>query len=311
MKMISIKDKEWRSLENKILKDPYNETFRANLKLHVSNLTPNDSYFLRDIFLTDYEPVSFPVLNSTEKDLFFRGPISRAGKKYILLLGAGDGFGAMVKNPFSHLIENYLNIKIVNLSKGGTSLAYWKKAFNNLLEIANSAELLFFTVTSLRSIYFPSTGYTGTQRVFRNGKETDINLEITKLMKTNVKACHKLIREINEKSFVLHQEFLTKIKVPKYLVLLPNKQNGIPNDVSKLNVQNSRGYPHFVTMEYILKLSKLFNFTIIPEKIYGVSYAIDRFSNEAVNWHNGKFVSSYYASQETHLDAFLKTIKII
>ena len=59
----------------------------------------------------------------------------------------------MVKTPFSHLLEKYLNIKIINLS-GGISIVYWLRLFNNLVDLANNAEMVFITVTSLRSIYF-------------------------------------------------------------------------------------------------------------------------------------------------------------
>ena len=99
--------------------------------------------------------------------------------------------------------------------------------------------------------------------------------------------------------------------MPKFLFLLPNKHSGIPENTAELSLKNGKGFPHYITKDYVEKLSNYFNEAIIPEKIYGYSYAIDRFSKKKTTWHNGKYASSYYAGAATHKDVFLKAKRII
>ena len=73
---------------------------------------------------------------------------------------------------------------------------------------------------------------------------------------------------------------MRKIRVPKFLFLLPNKHSGIPENTAELSLKNGKGFPHYITKDYVEKLSNYFNEAIIPEKIFGYSYAIDRFSKK-------------------------------
>ena len=238
MRIESIKDDNWLLLEERVFEDPYDKNLRSELTKHILKTALENTYFARDVSIIDYDPVSISGLQVRgDKQVFFRGPKIKEGEKYILLLGAGDGFGSMVKTPFSHLLEKYLNIKIINLSRGGTSIVYWLRLFNNLVDLANNAEMVFITVTSLRSIYFYSIGFTGLQKVFRKGKEVDINAELRNLFHSSRNQFENTIEEIAKNSLEIHKDFFEKNKVPKFLFLLPNKHSGIPENTAELSLK--------------------------------------------------------------------------
>ena len=63
-----------------------------------------------------------------------------------------------------------------------------------------------------------------------------------------------------------------------------------------------------MTNDYLEELSKLFGGIIKPELTSGFNFATDRFSNEKITWHNGKYEGNYYPSMETHEEAFFNLL---
>ena len=132
--------KNWHKIENQIIKDPNNENLREKFLHDVSNkLKPYSeiSYFIRDLFHYNYEPVYYPSINS-RKQIIFRGG-NLETKKYILSIGAADCFGVFQNEPLSHKIEKLTKLQVVNLGLEEKEL-YFIKSLSTILKKSLKAE---------------------------------------------------------------------------------------------------------------------------------------------------------------------------
>ncbi len=309
----NLKDKTWKEFERKLFEKPDDTELRKNFLSYVKN-KKYPEYFHRDLFQVDYDPLEYPEImqKSESRNMVFRGSVYKGkSKKYIVLIGAADAFGTMVQKPLSHMLENYTNTRVVNLGYGGASLFWHFKHIDNLIELINGSEMFILTVTSLRSIYFPGIGYIGMAGIKdpKTGLWINFGKEITNILKSNWTSGKKILHEITERSVDFHTMFMKEIKVPKILLLMPNKKKAIPEKLENLKLSIENGYPQFITEDYLSRLSESFDEFIFTQSKSGINVAVDRFTNLVSKWHHGKALGTYYVGQETHIDCFISLSK--
>ena len=110
-------------------------------------------YQTRDWEVVDYEMYAIPGLNYT-----LRGPRAAPGRRYASILGAGQSFGVLVRDPYAHKLARDLSMEVMNLSVGGSAPALY---LNNPAAIAaaNASALCIIQILSgrsSRSSYFES-----------------------------------------------------------------------------------------------------------------------------------------------------------
>lgn len=111
-------------------------------------------YQTRDWDVVDYEMYTIPGLNYT-----LRGPqISEGAGRYASILGAGQSFGVLVRDPYAHKLSRGLSMEVMNLSVGGSAPALY---LGNPAAIAacNASSLCIIQILSGRSshsTYFES-----------------------------------------------------------------------------------------------------------------------------------------------------------
>ena len=72
---------------------------------------------------------------------------------------------------------------------------------------------------------------------------------------------------------------MRKIRVPKFLFLLPNKHSGIPENTAELSLKNGKGFPHYITKDYVEKLSIILMKPLFQKKYLAILMR-DRFSKK-------------------------------
>lgn len=312
-----LKDSKWKMLEENLTLTPNDQELRNKFYLHCKSILQNNGYYqMRDLFLRDYNPVIFEGFDTTKilgKELISRGPTNwRQSQKFALFAGAADLFGAMVQKPIPSLVEEKLNLNVVNLSIGGASIELFANDNSNFVNIANLAEFVCLSVTSLRSVTPISLELVQRSprmhKHLQTGELLNTRKYLTTLFRQDRKEFISEIKLIMEKKLSAYRSLKQKIKAPIFLFYLPNKSSPLSQNLEKFEKINLKGFPHFITNDYLEELSRIFGGIIKPEITSGNNFAIDRFSHQKIEWHNGKFEGNYYPSAETHEDAFFQFI---
>ncbi len=302
-------------MEQSLTLEPKNKALRTKFYLHCESILQGNGYYQkRDLFLRDYNPVIYEDFDTTKilgKEMISRGPLNwRQSQKFALFAGAADLFGAMVQKPISILVEEKFDLNVVNLSIGGASIELFADDRSNFIEIANSAEFVCLGVTSLRSIApIGLDDVFGKKRLSKHlqtGELLNTRKYLVTLFRQDRKEFISKIKSIMEKKISAYKYLKKKIKVPIFLFYLPNKPFPLSQDLDSFKKINLKGFPHFVTNDYLEELSKLFGGIIKPETTSGFNFATDRFSNEKITWHNGKYEGNYYPATETHEEVFFQ-----
>ena len=289
--------KNWHKIENQIIKDPNNENLREKFLNDVSNkLKPffETSYFIRDLFHYNYEPVYYPSISS-RKQIVFRGG-NLETKKYILSIGAADCFGVFHDEPLSHKIEKLTNLQVVNLGLGGKGIIFYKEFIYNFEEIASKAELIFCHLNSLRS--HPLSGLRtlngGRIALDEDDRKINIHQELSDLQQNDFEKFKYEILNIQLETFKVYKKLFKNISVPKILLIISNKPKPTPLTIDGYNNSRPRGggFPHYLTVAYQDFLKEIFDHTIISDDCHRTTKIIDRF-NKSIRKND------YYVSQLT------------
>lgn len=111
-------------------------------------------YQTRDWDVVDYEMYTIPGMGYT-----LRGPqVSPGTSRYASIIGAGQSFGVLVRDPYAHMLARDLSMEVMNLSVGGSAPALY---LNNpaAIEACNGSSLCIIQILSGRSshsTYFES-----------------------------------------------------------------------------------------------------------------------------------------------------------
>ena len=118
--------------------------------------------------------------------------------------------------------------------------------------------------------------------------------------------------DIENRSISIYKAILSLVSCPTFFVFMPNKK-AVANNFSQITPSSQNGYPQGVTWEYLNKLRDISPNMVIPDKLHGHSYAIDRFTKLSSCWNFGSktFQQTYYASQETNDDILMKLLKLM
>ena len=314
----TLKSKLWSELEEKLYKEPNNQNVRKNLLLEMQNCLKGfyDHYVTRDFELIDYDPVFYDLPNFEYGRRVYRNSAKQYGSdKFYLLFGAADIFGATVHRPFSFGLSEFLEINSYNFGRGGLGITNIYECISGLREFTQKAEFIIIGVTSLRSVApFEQTKLINARFFIEpeTGQKISVQHYLDNLFNKDKRKFIQVMADIENRSIEIYKAILNLVYCPTFFVFMPNKR-AVANNVSEITPISQNGYPQGVTWEYLNKLRDICPNIIIPDKLHGCSYAVDRFTKLSSSWNFGKktFQQTYYASQETNDDILMKLLKLM
>lgn len=271
-------------------------------------------YQTRDWDVVDYEMYTIPGLNYT-----LRGPqVSDGASRYASIIGAGQSFGVLVRDPYAHKLSRELSMEVMNLSVGGSAPALY---LNNAaaIEACNASGLCIIQMLSGRSSY--STYFES-----RDGKNM-LRPRGSKLPYVPGDTAYEamfateppivpqiVIGEVRANWTKEMLQLMSLIKVPKVLLWISERS---PDDLSATFAtyrQAAGKFPHFVTRQMINDIRDYADDYVEVTSTRGMPNQLtNRFTGEPTRVLLGDQAKpasqdNYYPSPEMHEDAFAALI---
>lgn len=271
-------------------------------------------YQTRDWDVVDYEMYTIPGLNYT-----LRGPqVSDGASRYASIIGAGQSFGVLVRDPYAHMLSRELSMEVMNLSVGGSAPALY---LNNpaAIEACNASSLCIIQILSGRSshsTYFESRdgknmlrprgsrlpyvpGDTAYQSMFDNEPFPLPQIVIGEVRANWTKEMLQL---------------LALIKVPKVLLWMSERSpDALPETFTTFRKAAGK-FPHFVNRQMIDEIREYADDYVEVTSTRGMPNQLtNRFTGEQASILLGDQAKpasedKYYPSPEMHEDAYAALI---
>lgn len=208
-------------------------------------------YQARDWDVVDYEMFAIPGL-----DYSLRGPkVPQGTARYASIIGAGQSFGVLVRDPYAHKLARDLSMEVMNLSVGGAAPALF---LSNpaAIEACNASGLCIIQILSGRSShssYFESRD--GKNMLRPRGSSLPFVPGDTAYEAMFANEPYPLpqivIGEVRANWTKEMLQLMALIKVPKVLLWFSERSpDALPETFTKYR-QAAGKFPHFVTRQMI------------------------------------------------------------
>jgi hypothetical protein len=266
-------------------------------------------YQERDWDVVDYELYTIPGVNYT-----LRGPQVRDGAtRFATILGAGQSFGVLVRDPYAHKLSRAYSMEIMNLAVGGSAPTLYLRN-KAAIEACNRSSLCIVQILSARSSqssYFESRG--GKNMLRPRGSKLPFVPGDTAY---RAMFDHEppvippiVIGELRANWVKEMLQLLGLIKTPKILLWFSKRSPDLPESFSSFD-EAAGAFPHFVNRAMIDEIRPYADDYVEVVSSRGMpNKLINRFTGEPARITLGDKaqVSSedtYYPSPEMHEDAF-------
>ncbi len=267
-------------------------------------------YQIRDSAVVDYQLFELPEIEYT-----LRGPLPAdlGERQYAAVLGAGQSFGVLVRDPYVHLLQRAIGFPFLNLSVGGAAPGLYLRN-PAYLDYANRARFCIIQAMSARgshNSYFEARH--GKNMLRPRGSSLPYLPGDTAFQKMIEHEPPALVRavvgELRANWVRETIQLLARIKVPKVLLWFskrtPDYREGADSYKALSGV-----FPQFVNRAMVDEVADFADHYVEVVSSRGMPHVLtDRITEAPIEVYLGdakvaNSVNTYYPSPQMHEDAF-------
>lgn len=266
-------------------------------------------YQERDWDVVDYNLYTIPGFGYT-----LRGPqIREDATRFATILGAGQSFGVLVRDPYSHKLSRTFSMEVMNLSVGGSAPTLYLRS-KAAIEASNQSSLCIIQILSARSSqssYFESRG--GKNMLRPRGSKLPFvpgDTAFRSLFAHEPSTIPPIvIGELRANWIKEMLQLLGLIKIPKILLWFSKRSPDLPESFANFD-EASGAFPHFVNRAMIDEIRPYADDYVEVVSSHGMpNRLINRFTGKPAQITLGDKArlsseDTYYPSPEMHEDAF-------
>lgn len=268
----------------------------------------------RDAAVVDYELFELPELEYT-----LRGPCPPTfdGRQYAAVLGAGQSFGVLVRDPYVHKLQRAIGFPFLNLSVGGSAPDLYLRN-TAYLDYVNRSRFCIVQVQSARgshNSYFEARH--GKNMLRPRGSKLPFvpgDTAFEKMIENEEPALVRaVIGELRANWIREMIQLLAKIEVPKIVLWFskrtPDYREGKANYKAMAGV-----FPQFVNRAMVNEIVDFADRYVEVVTSRGMPHVLtDKSTDEPIEVYLGdakvqQSVNTYYPSPEMHEDAFTQLL---